>query len=76
MDEGIEKIYCGHYFYIKKAFDKNHMLKMRDLAMSIKEGTVVNPQPFNRKVSIGFDNPLIATSGDIGIVYDPEHVNY
>jgi len=76
MDEGIEKMYCGHYFYIKKAFDKNHMIKMRDLAISIKEGTVVNPQPFDRKVSIGCDNPMIATSGDIGIVYDPEHINF
>jgi len=75
-EEGIENIYCGHYFYVKKAFDINHMKKMRDLAVSIKDGTVINPQPFDRKVSIGCDNPMIATSGDIGIVYDPEHVNY
>ena len=76
MEEGIEKIYCGHYFYVKKAFDKDHLIKMRELAISIKEGTVINTQPFNRKVPIGCDNPMIATSGDIGIVYDPEHVSY
>jgi hydroxyacylglutathione hydrolase len=76
MEEGIEKIYCGHYFYVKKAFNINHMIKMKDLAISIKEGTVVNPQPFNIKVSIGCEFPMIATSGDVGIVYDPEHVNY
>jgi hydroxyacylglutathione hydrolase len=76
MDEGIEKIYCGHYFYVKKAFDKEHMLRMRDLAISIKEGTVVDAQPFNTKVSIGCDHPMIATSGDMAIVYDPEHVSF
>jgi hypothetical protein len=61
---------------VKKAFDINHMIKMRELAISIKEGTVVNPKPFDRKVSIGCDNPMIATDGELSIVYDPEHVNY
>jgi hydroxyacylglutathione hydrolase len=75
-DEGVSKLYCGHYPYIKKALGIDYLIAMRDLAVSIKEGTVMNPQPYSIKVSIGCENPFIATSGDVSIVYDPEHVNF
>jgi hydroxyacylglutathione hydrolase len=76
MEEGIQELYCGHYFYLKSALDKSHMIKMRDLAISIKDGTVADLQPFNTKVAIGCEHPMIATCDNVAIVYDPDHVNY
>ena len=74
MDEGISKIYCGHYPYVKKAYDKSYIVAMRQLAESIDNGTVKDARPFERKVSIGADHPMMATNGPATIVYDPEHV--
>ena len=74
MDEGITKIYCGHYPYVKKAYDKSYITSMRELAESLENGTAKNAKPFDRKVSIGADHPMIATSGMASIVYDPAHL--
>jgi len=74
MDGGITKIYCGHYPYVKKPYDKSYIIAMRTLAESLENGTVKDAKPFDRKVSIGCDNPMIVTNGPAGIVYDPEHL--
>lgn len=75
MDKtGISKIYCGHYPYAKKAFDKNYIVDMRRMAESIDNGTAIDAQPYPIKASIGPDNPMILTSGSAGIVYDPDHI--
>lgn len=74
MDNGIQKIYCGHYPYLKKSLDKDYIVKMKNLAISIDDGTVKDAKPFTIKVPIGCDNPLIASDGTVSIVYDPEHV--
>jgi len=74
MDEGISKIYCGHYPYVKKAYDKDYILAMRHLAESLDDGTDKSAIPYDRKVSIGCDHPMIATNGPASIVYDPEHI--
>jgi glyoxylase-like metal-dependent hydrolase (beta-lactamase superfamily II) len=74
MDNGIDSLYCGHYSYLKSALDKQHMITMLHLAESIENGTVKNAEPFTRKVSIGCENPMIATEGKVAIVYDPEHL--
>ena len=74
MDEGISKIYCGHYPYVKKAYGKDYILAMRHLAESLDNGTDKSAIPYDRKVSIGCDHPMIATKGPASIVYDPEHI--
>jgi glyoxylase-like metal-dependent hydrolase (beta-lactamase superfamily II) len=74
MDEGIMKIYCGHYPYVKKAYNKPYISEMRQLAESIVDGTAPEAQPHLQKVSIGCENPMMVTQGEATIVYDPEHV--
>lgn len=74
MDEGITKIYCGHYPYVKQAYDKSYIVAMRTLAESLENGTAPEAKPFSQKVSIGADNPMIVTNGPASIVYDPEHL--
>lgn len=74
MDNGITKVYCGHYPYPKKAFDKSYITNMRRLAELIESDKAPDPKPYPTKVSIGCDNPMIATYGDASIVYNPESV--
>lgn len=73
-DKGISKIYCGHYPYIKKAFDKNYMRDMRLLAVDLVAGTALSSEPYPIKVPIGPENPMIVTKGAASIVYDPDHI--
>jgi hydroxyacylglutathione hydrolase len=74
MDQGIEKIYCGHYYYAKGALDKDYILRMKKLALSLEEGHPVDPKPYSIKASIGTDTPMIVEDGQTGIVYDPDHI--
>jgi hydroxyacylglutathione hydrolase len=74
MNNGIDSIYCGHYPYLKSALGKDYIVTMKKLAESIDNGTAKNTEPYPIKVSIGCDNPMIASDGKVGIVYDPEHV--
>lgn len=75
MDRGITKIYCGHYPYVKKAFDKTYITEMRQLAEELSKGTAPEGKPYPVKVSIGTQNPVITTKGTASIVYDPDHIN-
>lgn len=74
MDKGITKVYCGHYPYVKAAYDKSYIVAMRKLAEGLRDGTGPEGKAFDRKVSIGCDNPMIVTDGVASIVYDPEHI--
>lgn len=74
MDEGITKIYCGHYPYVKKAYDKQYITEMRQLAQAIDSGTAPKAVPHPQKVSIACDDPMMVTQGEVTIVYDPEHI--
>jgi len=74
MDNGIHKVYCGHYIYAKKAYDKSYIVAMRTLAESLDSGKALGSMPFPQKVSIGGNHPMIVTGGEASIVYDPEHV--
>lgn len=75
MDKGITRIYCGHYPYVKKAFDKTYMTEMRQLAEELSKGTAPEGEPYPTKVGIGTQNPMITTKGSVSIVYDPEKIN-
>ncbi len=71
MDKGISKIYCGHYPYVKKTYDKFYITDMRKLAEELDKGTAPEGKPYPIKVWIGGDNPMITTLGSASIVYDP-----
>lgn len=73
-DKNITRIYCGHYPYVKKAFDKSYIVDMRLLAEDLLNGTAPEAKPFEMKASIGAKNPMIVTSGEVSIVYDPERI--
>jgi hydroxyacylglutathione hydrolase len=72
MDNGITKVYCGHYCYAKKAFDKTYITSMRQLAEGLINGTGPDAKPYESKV--GCPNPMSVTSGEATIVFDPDYV--
>jgi hydroxyacylglutathione hydrolase len=74
MDKGITKIYCGHYPYPKKAFDKQYINDMLSLAEGLVNGNAPKAIPHTQKVSIGCQNPMMVTQGEATIVFDPEHI--
>jgi glyoxylase-like metal-dependent hydrolase (beta-lactamase superfamily II) len=75
MDEGISGVYCGHYPYVKKAYEKSYITHMRELAEALIKGTAPKATPHPIKVSIGSENPMMVTNLDATIVYDPQHIN-
>lgn len=75
MDEGISKIYCGHYPYIKRALDNTYMTDMRQLAEQLSAGTAPEGKAYPNKVSIGTQTPMITMFGTASIVYDPDSIN-
>jgi hydroxyacylglutathione hydrolase len=72
MDDGITKVYCGHYVYIKKPYDKSYITTMRQLAEALIKGTAPEAQPYSSKV--GCPNPMSVTSGPATIVFDPDYL--
>ena len=70
MDSGITKVYCGHYPYVKKPYDKSYITTMRQLAEGLINGTAPQAQPYANKA--GCANPMSVTSGEATIVYDPD----
>lgn len=73
MDGGITEIYCGHYPYVKKAFDKSYIVSMRELAEGLVNNTALGAEPYEQKV--GCKNPMSVTKGEATIVYDPDFVS-
>lgn len=74
MDSGITKLYCGHYPYVKKAFDKSYIVAMRKLAEQLDNGTAPESKPYDIKYFISCENPFIVSDGNVSIVYDKEHL--
>jgi hydroxyacylglutathione hydrolase len=72
MDKGINKVYCGHYPYVKKAYDKSYITEMRTLAEQLATGKTAEAKPYPTKVSAGTQNSMIITLGQASIVFDPE----
>jgi glyoxylase-like metal-dependent hydrolase (beta-lactamase superfamily II) len=76
MDQGITKLYCGHYFYAgEKALGRDYLESMQKLAETLIAGDLSKAQPYSVKVSIGCDTPMLITEGTAGIVFDPDHLN-
>ena len=75
MNEGISKIYCGHYPHVKKALDIEYIKNMRKLAESINNGTPLDTKVFPTRIAvIGGPNPMIATGNGVAIVYEPSKI--
>ncbi|MCU4163476.1 MBL fold metallo-hydrolase [Carboxylicivirga caseinilyticus] len=75
MNNGITKVYCGHYPHIKRAFDKSYIEDMSQLAAMIRKGTQPEPKPHPFIIPvIGAAKPMMSTYKTATIVYDPEHV--
>jgi hydroxyacylglutathione hydrolase len=74
MDNGITRVYCGHYPYVKKPYDKSYITTMRQLAEGLINGTGPDAKPYENKV--GCPNPMSVTSGEATIVFDPDYVKY
>jgi len=70
MDSGITKIYCGHYYYAGKPFDKSYITAMRQLAEALVNGTAPEAKPYSPKA--GCANPMFVTNGPATIVFDPD----
>lgn len=74
MDKGITKVYCGHYPYVKKAYDKSYVTAMRTLAEDLIKGTAPESKPHPAKIPIACENPMMTTRGEVAIVYDPSRL--
>jgi glyoxylase-like metal-dependent hydrolase (beta-lactamase superfamily II) len=72
MDGGITKVYCGHYPYVKKPYDKSYITAMRQLAEGLLNGTAPEAKPYPTKV--GCPNPMFVESGPATIVFDPDYL--
>ena len=72
MESGITKIYCGHYPYVKKAFDKSYIDSMLKLAEGLVKGIAPGAKPYAQKV--GCPNPMAVTDGEATIVFDPDYI--
>jgi hydroxyacylglutathione hydrolase len=74
MDDGILRIYCGHYPYIKTYFKKEYIVSMLELAEELDSGTVPDAKPYPTKLTVGTQNPMIVTKGQASIVFDPDRL--
>jgi len=74
MDSGIDSIYCGHYPYLKRALDREYIVRMKDLAGLIAEGKAAGTKPYDIVIPGGCPDPMIATDGVVSIVYDPANI--
>ena len=73
MENGITKVYCGHYVYNKKPYDISYITAMRQLAEALLNNTAPVAMPYSTKV--GCANPMFVTNGPATIVFDPDNLN-
>ena len=74
MESGISKIYCGHYPYVKKYYERSYIDEMLYVAEALDKGTNVGAVPYDQVLSSGTRKPMIATKGEASIVYDPDRL--
>jgi glyoxylase-like metal-dependent hydrolase (beta-lactamase superfamily II) len=76
-EQGITKIYCGHYPHLKRALDLQYIVDMKNLAKRLFEGDTSGSTPYKMpfKNSIVCPNPASVTNGQAMIVYDSENIN-
>ena len=74
QNEGITKIYCGHYPYMKKAYKKDYLDDMLSLAEALDNGTPVNAKKYTKNNPERWNKPMVVTKNEANIVYDADHL--
>jgi len=75
MNGGITKVYCGHYPYVKKAFDKTYISNMRKLAEQLSKGVALEAEDYPMDFGGGARKPKMVSLGEASIVYNSEKIN-
>ena len=75
MNGVIAKVFCGHYPYAKKAFDKTYISNMRQLAEQLSKGVALDAEDYPMHIGVGASKPKMVSLGEASIVYDSENIN-
>jgi glyoxylase-like metal-dependent hydrolase (beta-lactamase superfamily II) len=77
-EQGITKLYVGHYPFLKRALDLSYLIDMKNLAKRLSAGDTSGSQPYKMPFSggdIACPKPASVTEGEATIVYDSEKIN-
>ncbi len=76
-EQGITKLYCGHYPFLKSALGLDYIIEMKNLSKRLSEGDTTGSQPYKMPFEndIVCKKPAIIINGKASIVYDSEHIN-
>ncbi len=72
QEQGVEKLYLGHYPYQKRAMGMEYLLNMKQLAGQLSNGDESGSKPYKYKGRSARpdENPAFVEQGDAIIVYD------
>jgi hypothetical protein len=76
-EQGITKMYVGHYPFLKKALDLQYIVDMKNLAKRLSGSDTGGSMPYAMpfRADIACPNPAVITDGQAMIVYDSENIN-
>jgi glyoxylase-like metal-dependent hydrolase (beta-lactamase superfamily II) len=72
-EQHITDIYCGHYPHVKRAFHKDYVTRMKQLAQRLVAGNPSGAVTFTGRRGEG-DTSMMISDGDATIVYRPEFI--
>ena len=76
MQAGIDKLWCGHYPYVKNYFGIDYIRKMKNLAKRLIDGDQNGATPAMMPPGMNFGGkPMTLSDGNVAIVYNAEKIN-
>ena len=76
MQSGVDKIWCGHYPYLKSHLDIEYIKKMKNLAKRLASGDQEGARPAMLPPAMKFEGkPMMLADGNVIIVYNSENIN-
>jgi Zn-dependent hydrolases, including glyoxylases len=76
MQAGIDKLWCGHYPFVKNYFGIDYIKKMKNLAKRLADGDQEGATPAMMPPGMNFGGkPMTLADGNIAIVYNAEKIN-
>lgn len=78
VDKGLDKIYCGHYVYIKGGvLRREYVETMKELALGLEDGSgLAAAKPYdNASYRNAARKPLVASKNGVNIVFFPEYLH-
>ena len=76
MHSGIDKLWCGHYPFVKTFFGIDYIKKMKNLAKRLANGDQEGATPAMMPPGMDFGGkPMTLSDGNIAIVYNAEKIN-